>query len=137
MGFRDFDEFNDVFIAFLKDLAVDDKTHAVAKTGLVIVFRVSDFGIDIVTDSTVEPRIGAAYNLYTTPRFEGKPTVVYEASSDVMDRVYSGKLPPILALVSGKVRPHGQHLHAIVKARKGLENAIPLYRAWRALHLEE
>lgn len=137
MGFRDFDEFNEVFIAFLKDLAVDDKTHAVAKTGLVIVFRVTDFGIDIVTDSTVEPRIGAAYDLYTTPRFDAKATVVYEATSDVIDRVYSGQLPPILALVSGKVRSHGHHLQAIVKARRGLENAIPLYRAWRARHLEE
>jgi len=136
-AFRDLDEFERVFVAFLKDLAVDDKTHSVAKSGLVIVFRVSDLGIDVVTDSTVEPRPGAAYQVYTTPRFEGRATVVYETTSDVIDRVYSGTLPAILALVLGKVRPHGEHLLTIVRARGGLEHAIPLYKTWRRHHYHQ
>jgi hypothetical protein len=137
MAFRDRDDFEKTFVDFLKDLAVDDKTGAVAKTGLIIVYRVSDLGFDIVTDSTVEPRAGAAYELYTVPRFQGKATVIYEAPSEVMDRVYSGTLPPIVALARGEVTAHGAHLITIVKARKGLENAIPLYRAWRAQHHRE
>lgn len=132
MSFRDRNDFELTFVDFLKDLAVDDKTGAVAKTGLVIVYRVTDFGFDIVTDSTIEPRPGAAYELYTVPRYEGKATVIYEAPSEVMDRVYLGTLPPIVALARGEVTFHGAHLITIVKARKGLENAIPLYRAWRA-----
>lgn len=137
MPFRDRDDFERTFVDFLKDLAVDDKTGAVAKTGLVIVYRVTDYGFDIVTDSTVEPRPGAAYDLYTVPRFQGKATVIYEAPSEVMDRVYLGTLPPIIALARGEVRFHGAHLITIVKARKGLENAIPRYRKWRAQHHKE
>lgn len=132
MKFRDRDDFERTFVDFLKDLAVDDKTRAVAKTGLVIVYRVTDFGFDIVTDSTVEPQPGAAYALFTVPRFQGKTTVIYEAPSEVMDRVYLGTLPPIVALARGEVTFHGAHLITILKARKGLENAIPLYRKWRA-----
>ena len=132
MKFRDRDDFERTFVDFLKDLAVDDKTRAVAKTGLVIVYRVTDFGFDIVTDSTVEPQPGAAYALFTVPRFQGNATVIYEAPSEVMDRVYLGTLPPIVALARGEVTFHGAHLITILKARKGLENAIPLYRKWRA-----
>ena len=137
MAFRDRGDFERTFVDFLKDLAVDDKTGAVAKTGLVIVYRVTDFGFDIVTDATIEPRPGAAYELYTTQRFDGKATVIYEAPSEVMDRVYLGTLPPIVALARGEVTFHGAHLITIVKARKGLENAIPLYRHWRAQHHQE
>lgn len=137
MVFHDRDDFERTFVDFLKDLAVDDKTGAVAKTGLVIVYRVTDFGFDIVTDSTVEPRPDAAYELYTTPRFNGRATVIYEAPSEVMDRVYLGTLPPIVALARGEVTFHGAHLITILKARKGLENAIPLYRKWRPQYHKE
>jgi hypothetical protein len=136
-AFRDLDEFERVFVAFLKDLAVDDKTGAVANTGLVIVFRITDFGIDIVTDSTVEPAPGAAYLLYTTPRFDGKATVIYEMTSEIIERVYLGRLPAIMALTLGYVRAHGAHFDTIIKARRGLENAIPLYQQWHKRHHQE
>lgn len=127
-GYKSVDELRRVFGGFLDVVRQDDRTRF-GGTGVVVVYRITDLETDVVLDSTVEPRPGATFEARVGGPEPANPTCVFEMSSDTLDRIFSGTLPPIIAIVTRAVKARGDHLK-VMQTVPSLRRAIPLYREW-------
>jgi hypothetical protein len=130
-SFESVEHFRRVFGGFLELVREDDKTKLFAGSGTIIGYKLTDLGIAMVLDGTIEPAPGRYFEYYIDDPKAPKPHVTFEMSSETLDDLYSGRLHALQALGTGRVKGYG-NVAAGLKLLPAMARVIPLYKSYRS-----
>jgi putative sterol carrier protein len=129
-SFANVDELRRVFGGFLDVVREDDKTKMFGGSGVIIGYRLTDLGVVLVLDATIEQQSGRHFDYYIDDQKAPKPHVTFDMTSETLDELFSGKVHAIQALATGRVKGHG-NVAAAMKLLPAMARVIPLYKAYR------
>jgi len=130
--FRDAAHAGEFIGGFFREESVDGGRFF-AGSGLVYCYTLSDLGVRIVVDASIEPQPGRRFGVYVNDPNAPEPTVEFIADSETFHRVYSGDVQPLTLMAAGKIKTKG-NVAAAMRTLPGLVILISHYKAYSAKH---
>jgi hypothetical protein len=117
---------------FFREEAIDGGRFF-AGSGVIYLYNLTDLGVRITVDASIEPAPGRKFAVYVNDPAAPEPTAEFLADSETFRKVYRGDAQPLPLMAMGKIKTKG-NVVAAMRTLPAMAILTAHYKAYSEKH---